>query len=224
VEVGSPVNTEVRPVAELILEAPSGLAGNLLATALVRAGVPGALFDALPWMLGLEDFRVVWDDHGVCDGEGGVFDGEMGHLIDHACSRIRVDLAPMVRNTLRLAFPPGKIEDHDACDLVFDTVAFFCGLAVLGWPKVAVVGPLPVTDKDHTTTGRLLSTWERTPVSCDLELVTPTAASLLTVSNARQLDRRPDQAVLVGEVFGRYARQAKLPPVRVWVTDHAHSL
>lgn len=200
----------------LVLEASSGLAGNLLVTALERAGASKGVFDSLPAILDLDGFTVGWDDFVVCDGHGGVYDGTVEDLISHVHDRVSDEIATAAGRALQLALTPGRVTDHTACDTAFDTVAFFTGLAELGWPPLILAGPLPSTDTDHATARALLSaiTWET--VSCELELVTPTAAALLTVAMVSQLEAVPEGAALAGEVFGRFARRAGLPPIRVW--------
>lgn len=207
---------------ELLLEAPSGLAGNLLVTASMLAGFPRKEIDALPTLLGLVGFNVVWDDWGVCDGVGGLFDGGFTAILDRVSSRVDALVASKASTALKLALvrtelPEHLVRDHVACDTMFDTVAFFMALQSMNWPQVSVVGPLPQTPVDEDVVSGLLKGWRRTPAPLDSALITPTAASLLATSGARQLTEVPADARLLGEVRGPLARRYGLGPLRCWV-------
>lgn len=209
-------------VDELLLEAPSGLAGNLFVTAFMLAGFPRKEIDALPTLLGLVGFDVVWDDWGVCDGVGGLFDGGFAAILGQVSSRVDALVASKASTALELALgraelPEHLVRDHVACDTMFDAVAFFMALQSMNWPQVSVVGPLPQTPVDEDVVSGLLKGWRRTPVPLDSALITPTAASLLATSGARQLTEVPADARLLGEVRGPLARRYGLGPLRCWV-------
>jgi hypothetical protein len=207
-------------VEGLFIEAPGGLAGNLLVASLVRAGVPKPVVNQIPPALNLEGFRVVWDDYGVCDGEGGSIPGNLEDLTNRVRTYISAEVAAVVENAIRILHPDsdavGSGQSHVVCDTVFDVTAFFTGLETLGWPTVSIVGPLPSTNSDHPLIRLLLPGWEWKPVRCNLELVTPTAGTILQMVNAHQVGHVPPDAVMVGEVSSRFNRQCHLEPVQVW--------
>lgn len=183
-------------VERILIEAPSGLAGNLLVSCLTRAGVSRSSIDSLPEVLDLPGFSVVWDEHGVCDGDGGLFSGEVQDLVEHVVSRIQdPGVASFAGEALWSLLEPGPVRDHTACDSAFDVTAFFTGLAALGWPKVTVVGPLPSTAADNPISRRLLADWKWTSVAVDVELVTPTAAGLLRAYACAQITSLPAGAI-----------------------------
>jgi len=114
------------------------------------AGFPRKEIDALPTLLGLVGFDVVWDDWGVCDGVGGLFDGGFAAILDRVSSRVDALVASKASTALELALvraelPQHLVRDHVACDTMFDTVTFFMALQSMNWPQVSVVGPLPQT-------------------------------------------------------------------------------
>jgi uncharacterized protein (DUF111 family) len=205
------------PFRTLHLQAPSGLGGNLLVTALTRAGVPRLLVERLPERLKLSGFSVTWDEFGVCDGAGGQFQGTRDHLVEQVTGRIADELTRnLVAQGLEAALELGAVHDHTACDTAFDIAAFFHGLAALHWPAVQVVGPLPATTAGHRLVRTLLPHWSWDLVPVELELVTPTAAALLATYQCTQTDRLPGDARYLGSVAGRFSRQARLGPIRVW--------
>lgn len=199
----------------ITLVAPSGLSGNLLASAVARLGVPRAMITGLPTQLALTGFTLEEDEHGLLDGHG----GDLAVTVDEVADRIaRITANDLVASTARaaliLATGSEALHGETAADTAFDIAATLYGLAYLGWPRLLIAGPLP-RGRAHPIVDDLLVDWDRRQLDVDLELVTPTAAALLHVL-ADQVSEIPVGQRRRGELLSRFARQADLAPLELY--------
>jgi len=208
----------------IALECPSGMAGNLFASALGACGVPDEVFSEIPSILGLHEAFTVQMENGVLDG---VWDSEVPETTTGGST---LDMARVVREHLR-----GREAEEAArilearwsldcqmyaygeawCDTLFDACAASRGLSYLGWPKVLVVGPLPDGAAAHPLARTLLPTWVWTDRHYPVEVVTPTGASILQ-SQASQVAYLPAGMQHVADLSGNYCRRFDLPPISVY--------
>jgi uncharacterized protein (DUF111 family) len=206
------------------LECPSGLAANLFATTLITVGVPAELLLDIPHQLGLpKEFRIVHDGYaydGLYTPQRGVAfpDGspsDMQALVravypDGAGERI----AQLLH--IRYLYDKHKVHPGEGwCDTLFDASAAVLGLKHLGYPKVTVHGPLPVTGNLHPVSHRILNSWLWKETPYQMELVTPTAAAILHEFATQTM--RPAKGIGV-PIQGAFTRRHDLPPLIVYLS------
>lgn len=211
-------------VTTMHLACPSGLAGNLFATAATRLGMPGDLLVGLPDRLRLPSaFTVafdgdVWDgqwdeaaDPNVVGGPVAVMADVVSRLLPGRCGTVAADILG-----IRWACDPVVNACGETwCDTLFDAAAAALALEWLGWPAVTVHGPLP-REAAHPVAAAILHEWTWTPTRTRIELVTPTGAAILQVVATQTLVALDDSRCHV--VSGRFTREYGLNPLRVAAT------
>lgn len=212
----------------LLLECPSGIAGNLFMTALSRCGVPDEVFSSLPTALGLpEQFSArkendVWDGHWKSDDSthvGGPV-ATMGRHAAYALNGRALDTAQAILHHRWSWDTTVYATDETWCDTLFDACAAAAGLAWLGWPNIYLLGPLPRGACAHPLATNILSQWRWHEADFPVELVTPTGAAILATV-ASQHDSLMPHATDRGTVSGRLSREHHLPPMQVFTVAAA---
>ena len=191
----------------------------------MRAGLPRRAVDGLPALLGLSGFEVVWDEAGVGDGALRVDEGHGGtpdQLAALLGGRLRGPAGELAAAAARARFgrrPDAPVTGEAWCDTAFDLAATALGLSELGLTGLAVHGPLPTTPADHPLARILLAGWSFTPLPTPVELVTPTAAALLSVCGVQLPAADAPAAEPLAPIRGRFVRRHGLAPVLVWPVD-----
>lgn len=211
-------------ISSIHLACPSGIAGNLFATACTLLGVPGSMLHELPERLGLPpafqarfDGRA-WDGYWDPGADPGIVGGPVAAMPQAALMALgdtRVGNLAATILTNRWDHDPMREAFGEVwCDTLFDAAAAAVCLDYLGRPPVTVHGALP-QGCEHPVAARILSEWSWEPSAIRLELVTPTGAAILKSVATQSARSGLPEAAPCQEVPGRLSTTHQLPPLMV---------
>jgi len=210
-------------VERINLECPSGIAANLFITSLITIGVPSEIITRVPEQLGLpREFSVIHDGYAY-DGEYRPKQGVEPPTGTAASMQALVKekfpdgLGERIAHLLdvRYRFDTHRIRPGESyCDTLFDATAAVVGLKYLGYPKVSIHSPLPITRNLHPVSHAILENWTWAPTEYEMELVTPTAAAILHEFATQTT--KPAKGIGI-PIQGAFTRRHSLPPMVVYL-------
>jgi hypothetical protein len=222
---------DVDPV-DLHLHCPSGIAGNLVVSALAATGLLPEPPETLIRRLGV-DLWLAWRPAGeTWRGPVGdtVYRDVTGYhsptgTVTSVANRCAAAFGPEVgghAGTLvrSLFYDPDHriLAGNDYADTLFDVSAAAYALATRPIHLV-VHGPLPHTPRSHPRALSQLEGWLWQWDNAEAELVTPTGAALLAAYGQQTLEPFPTGVPTV-QLYGSFAAHWQLPPLRAAALRH----
>lgn len=222
----------------VVLDCPSGIAGNLWMAALLGLGADVHALEDLPARLGVPHARVDWrhDPGPPATSEVAVLDAEAtaatdfpGMLERVRGARLPAELCATALGVLRereeaearhlgLDLSTMEFRGEAVADTLLDIVGGVVLWDSLGRPEVLTSRPVVAGHRPRSSSVELLDGIPFSPGGADYVLVTPTGAALLRAFWAPGPVR--GHAVRKVDVPGDFSTAAGLPPLHATLHDH----
>lgn len=217
---------------QVVLDCPSGIAGNLWMAALLGLGADARALEGLPARLGVPHVRIQWrhdpgppprSDVAVLDAEATAPTDFAGMLARVRGAGLPADLCELALGVLRereeaearhlgLELATMEFRGEAVADTLLDIVGGVVLWDALGRPEVLTPSPVVAGHRPRSSSAELLDGIPFSPGGGDYVLVTPTGAALLRAFWRPGPLRGP--AMREVTVAGDFSTAAGLPPLR----------